>query len=251
MAVVKANYCEKGDKERETAKANIYYIQTRPGRDKQRITRTLFGASGNMGRREGYQFITDSPQGTYFYRLKLSPDPKLEDVKRDLKMEKLARALMKHLEKRLKTPIPWAAALHDDHTDIRHVHILAAIPKHLQEYDLEFLIREATALSLSQRRFLDRGASRLPWQERSPQRLLKVGKYTAHRYQENNQSVHVSRDRGVSRPQSVCACPRCHMPHAHNGQKGSHQCMACGLMLHTKKEVSLTKRQGRGLNRSL
>ena len=258
MAVVKANYCEKGDKERETAKANIYYIQMRPGRDKQRLTRTLFGSAGNMGRREGYQFITDSPQGTYFYRLKLSPDPKLEDVKRDLKMEKLARALMKHLEKRLKTPIPWAAALHDDHTDIRHVHILAAIPKHLQEYDLEFLIQEATTLSLSQRRYLDlsadrqdRGVSRLPWQETALQRPLTVGKYTAHRYQEFNQGQHQFRTSGVSRPQIVCSCPRCHMPHAHNGQKGSQQCSSCGFMLHGKKAPSLTRQRQRGKGRGL
>jgi hypothetical protein len=251
MAVVRANYCEKGDKERETAKANIYYIQTRPGRDQERITRKLFGASGNMGRREAYQFITDAPTGTYFYRFKLSPDPKLEDQRRDLNMEKLARAMMKRLDKRLKTAIPFAAALHDDHTDVRHVHLLAAIPKHLQEYDLEFLIREATALSLSQRRFLDRGASRLPWQEAAPQRPLKVGKYTAHRYQGNHQHAQPLRTGGVSHPQSACACPRCHMPHVHNGQRGSHQCTACGFMLHTKKETSLQKVRGRGLERSL
>jgi len=253
MAVVRANYCQKGATERKIAKANISYIQTRPGRDKERLIRILFGPSGNMGRREANQCITDAPQGTYFYRLKLSPDPNREDIKRDLSMQKLTRAMMIRLEKRLKTAIPWAAALHDDHTDIRHVHILAAIPKRLQTYELEFLIREATALTLAQRRYLDRGVSRLPWQEGSPQRPLKIGKYTAHRYQENHQSQHAPRANGISRPQIVCACPRCHMPHAHNGQKGSHQCIACGLMLHSKKEQSLTKQQGkgRGLERSL
>jgi hypothetical protein len=255
MAVVNANYCKQGITERKIAKANIYYIQTRPGRNKERLTRTLFGPSGNMGRGEAYQFITDAPQGTYFYRLKLSPDPKTEDIKRDLNMHKLTRAKMRRLEKRLKTAIPWAAALHDDHTDIRHVHILAAIPKRLQTYDLEFLIREATALSLAQRRYLDRGVSRLPWQERVPSQPLKIGKYTAHRYQGNHQNESAPRTGGVSRPQSICACPRCHMPHAHNGKRGSHQCMACGLMLHTKKELTLSRAQqqgkGRGLNRSL
>jgi hypothetical protein len=151
----------------------------------------------------------------------------------------------------LKTAIAWAAALHNDHTDIRHVHILAVIPRRIQTYELEFLIREATALSLVQRRLLDRGVSRLPWQEDAPMRPLKMGKYTAQRYQEKNQS----QAKGVSLPQSVCSCPRCHMPHAHNGQRGSHQCRACGLMLHQKKERPLIRQRdngkGRGLERSL
>jgi hypothetical protein len=57
----------------------------------------------------------------------------------------------------------------------------------------------------------------------------------------------------LSHPQSVCSCPRCHMPHAHNGQRGSHQCRACGLMLHQKKERTLIRQRdkGRGLERSL
>jgi hypothetical protein len=150
MAVVKANYCKKGAGERQLAKANIYYIQTRPGVNKERLSRTWFGASFSMGRREAYQLITAAPTGTFFYRLKLSPDPAREDTKRDLNMQTLTRYMMKRLEKRLNTALPWTAALHDDHTNIRHVHILAAIPRRLQQYELEFLIREATqALSFT------------------------------------------------------------------------------------------------------
>jgi hypothetical protein len=259
MAVVRANYCKKGANERNIAKANISYIQTRPGRNKERLTRTLFGSAGDMGRKEANQFITEAPKGTYFYRLKLSPDPTREDMKRDLHMEKLTRAMMRKLEKRLKTAIPWAAALHDDHTDIRHVHILAALPRRLNMYELEFLIREATALSLAQRKGLDRGVARLPWQERTDYQTiyqpLKTGKYTAHRYQRNHQSALAPRGGGVSRPLSSCVCPRCHMPQRHNEHRGSHSCPSCGLMLHRKKAQTLTRQryhgQGRGLERSL
>ena len=205
MAVVRANYCKKGKTERKIAKANISYIQTRPCRDKQRQSRTLFGPTGAMGRGEAHQCITDAPHGTYFYRLKLSPDPKTEDIKRDLPMQKLTRAMMKRLEKRLKADIPWVAALHDDHTDVRHVHILAALPKRLQQYELEVLIREATALALSQRRFRDRGEQRLPWQEHTPSRPLKSGKYTAHRDQRNHQGAQLGGGGGVSAPQPLAA----------------------------------------------
>ena len=121
MAVVRANYVKRGRNERKVAKANIRYIQERPGRDKEKLTRTLFGAADSMGRYEAYQFINDAPKGTFFYRLKLSPDPATEDTKRDLHMQKLTRQMMQRLEKRLKTTIPWAGALHDDHTDKRHI----------------------------------------------------------------------------------------------------------------------------------
>jgi hypothetical protein len=113
MAVVKANYVRKGGGERVTAKANIRYIQERPGRGKEKLTRPLFNNAGVLGRLEAYQFIDEAAkQGRYFYRLKLSPDPNSEDTKRDLNMQKLTRQMMQRLEKRLKTTIPWAGALH-------------------------------------------------------------------------------------------------------------------------------------------
>ena len=49
MAVVKANYVRKGRSERVTAKANIRYIQERPGRDKEKLTRPLFNNAGVLG----------------------------------------------------------------------------------------------------------------------------------------------------------------------------------------------------------
>jgi hypothetical protein len=262
MAVVNANYVKRNENERQTAKANIYYIQTRPGRDKQRQSRVLFGPGGPMSRHEAYEFINAAPEGTYFYRLKLSPDPLLEDGKRDLNMQKLTRAMMQRLEKRLNTAIPWAAALHDDHTDIRHVHILAAIPKRLQQYELEFLIREATQLCEQQRRFLDRGRSRLPWLEPSSQPPLKTGKYTfflseprqdlsADRHDNSNVLLpHRERwGRAHTKPHTSCTCPRCHA-HQRHDRRGSHSCQSCGLILHKKKEPTLQRRKGAGWERS-
>jgi hypothetical protein len=249
MAVVKANYCKRGATEREIAKANISYIQTRPGRDKQRQSRVLFGPGGPMSRYEANEFIKAAPKGTYFYRLKLSPDPLLEDGKRDLNMQKLTRAIMKRLEKRLKTAIPWAAALHDDHTDIRHVHILAAIPGRLTRYELEFLIMEATRFCEQQRRFLDRGVAKLPWQEPEAAPRLKMGKYPSRTTIRDHM---MARPRWGRAPLSSCECPRCHMPQSHTRRQGSHLCSSCGLMLHKKKEMSLKKVvKGRGLERSL
>jgi hypothetical protein len=251
MAVVRANYVKRNENERATAKANIRYIQNRPGREKEKLTRALFGAAGFISRYEAYQFIKDAPKGTYFYRLKLSPDPAGEDTRRDLHMQKLTRTMMRNLEKRLETATPWAATLHDDHTNIRHVHILAAIPRRLQQYELEFLIREATRICEQQRRFLDRGMSRLPWLAPSVQPPLKTGKYTfslSAPRREYSQLLLPHRERwGRAHTKALpsCTCPRCHFPQVHD-RRGSHSCPSCGLILHQKKAPTLERRKGVG-----
>jgi hypothetical protein len=256
MAVVKANYVRKGIGERVTAKANIRYIQERPGRDKEKLTRPLFNNAGVIGRHEAYQFIDDAAkQGRFFYRLKFSPDPIKEDAKRDLNMQKLTRQMMLRLEKRLKTTIPWAGALHDDHTDNRHVHILAAIPRRLKKYELEALIKEATALCREQRRDLEPGKERAQWRDiaRQPKTYqpLKFSKRLSLPVQAQEQRPPRTHGGGLRREkiQPTCICPRCHFPQLHNGRTG-HHCVSCGSSLHKKREQGL-QRKGRGWERSL
>jgi hypothetical protein len=257
MAVVKANYVRKGRGERETAKANIRYIQERPGRDKEKLTRPLFNSGGFLGRLEAYQFIDEmAKEGRYFYRLKFSPDPSKEDTKRDLNMLRLTRQMMKRLEKRFKTTIPWAGTLHDDHTDIRHVHILAALPRRLQKHELEALIKEATTLCQEQRRELEPEQERTQWRETAKQLM------TTSQPQKYNKRLHLSLNRQAQltppmhhrgvRPANLypsCTCPRCHFPQSHSG-RGAHTCVSCGWTLHKKREQTL-QRKGRAWDRSL
>ena len=258
MAVVKANYVRKGRNERATAKANIRYIQERPGRDKEKLTRPLFNNAGVLGRHEAYQFIDEEGRkGRYFYRFKLSPDPVKEDMKRDLNMQKLTRQMMQSLEKRLKTTIPWAGALHDDHTDIRHVHILAAIPRRLQKYELEALIREATTICREQRRELEPGLERAQWREtaRQPRTTYQSQKFSKRhslplKRQEQTRKPLVLAGGGASaKTHASCTCPHCHFPQSHNSH-GAHNCVSCGWTLHKKRELSL-QRKGREWERSI
>jgi hypothetical protein len=254
MAVFRANYIKRGKNERVTAKANIRYIQERPGRDKEKLTRTLFDNTGFIGRHEAYQFIDESAKsGRYFYRLKLSPDPVTEDTKRDLHMQKLTRSLMRVIEKRLKTDIPWAGTLHDDHTDIRHVHILAAIPRRLQKYELEALISEATAICREQRRELDFGREHTQRRERvnfsktSHSRNRGMRAYLPANPQERSSAPIISVR--SSKSHRSCTCPTCHFHQSHDSH-GVHECVSCGRILHKKRELSL-QRKGRAWERSI
>jgi len=255
MAVVKANYVRKGIGERVTAKANIRYIQERPGRDKEKLTRPLFNNAGVIGRHEAYQFIDEEgSKGGYFYRLKLSPDPSKEDTKRDLNMQKLTRQMMQRIEKRLKATIPWAGSLHDDHTDIRHVHILAAIPRRLQKYELEALIRETTTICKEQRRELESDKERTQWREtsrqpRTPFQSLKFGKRRSLTSEGQTPKPSVLAGGGSTKTHASCTCPHCHFPQSHNNH-GGHNCVSCGWTLHRKRELSLHRKE-RGWERSL
>ena len=46
MAIFKANYVKRGTTAKALAKATVRYNQHRPGKDGERITRTLFGSDG-------------------------------------------------------------------------------------------------------------------------------------------------------------------------------------------------------------
>jgi hypothetical protein len=155
MAVVKANYVKKGEGERARAKATIRYIQHRPGKDNERKARTLFGIDGPMGRWQAYRPVDDAPKGRYFYRFVINCDPETEDKERDLPLREIIEYTMQTLEERKHQQIQWVAAIHDDHTDKRHIHALAIVKGRLNRDDLQVLIQAATQEAQLQREARD------------------------------------------------------------------------------------------------
>jgi hypothetical protein len=71
-------------------------------------------------------------------------------------MQAIAQTTMHTIETRVRTPVMWAAAVHDDHTDKRHIHALAAVQGRLERPDLQCLIESATQACLEQRQERDR-----------------------------------------------------------------------------------------------
>ena len=168
MAVVTANFVKRGKVGNEKVKATIRYMQHRPGKDHERVIRTLFGSDGPMQRIEAYQFIDEAPKGTVFFRIVINPDPEQEDRHRDLDMRAIAQITMHTIETRVRTPVIWTAAVHDDHTPIRHIHALAAVQGRLDKPDVACLIEATTQACLEQRRerdlVLERHAREQAWE---------------------------------------------------------------------------------------
>src|SRR5947209_10842037 len=127
MAIVKATYT----KSSAGAKASIRYLEHRPGKDGEKINRTLFGWDGGMGRWQAYQMIDAAEKGSLFFRFVISTDPKQEDTEKDLHLREITEQTMLSLEERIQQPLSWVAAVHDDHAPHRHVHVVAVVPGRL------------------------------------------------------------------------------------------------------------------------
>ena len=150
MAIVKATYTKRS----AGAKASIRYIEHRPGKDGQRLTRPLFGSDGLMGRYEAYRMIDEAEKGSLFFRFVVSPDPKEEDTEKDLFLREITQKTMECLE-RLDTHVSWVAAEHADHAPHRHVHVVAVVPGRLNVQDFQVLRHAATEAALFQRKERD------------------------------------------------------------------------------------------------
>lgn len=152
MAVVVLNFCKKGAGERALAKANIKYIEMRRGKDGAKIQRALFTATGQITRQQAYTLIDQAEKGSTFFRIKISPDPKTEDAHDDLLLQEITAQTL-DIEERIGKSISWVAAIHDDHTDKRHIHVLAVTKA--RKLPARDMIQAATDACLEQRRELD------------------------------------------------------------------------------------------------
>jgi hypothetical protein len=258
MAIFKANHVKRGRDATKRAKASIRYIQNRRGKDGEKISRTLFNSYGPMDRYEAYSIIDDAPKGAYFYRFIISPDPKREDHNHDLDMRDIATQTMLALEELLGVGIQWVGATHADHAPHLHAHLIAVVPKRLYIKDFQALRQKATEASLEQRELLDllRGHERewpypLPTVARTAARYARQNRHQAGKWgrYEHAGSQRASRY-GGSGPLRTCVCPRCMAVHIHTSRDPAHRC-SCGLILHRKKALSLTREGGRERERSL
>jgi hypothetical protein len=157
MAFFKARYVKKGKAEHKRAKATIRYITHRPGKDKENIFRQLFGHDGALEKEDAYEAIDAAPKGTYFYRMMINPDPKKEDTRRDLYLQGITKQTILRLEERLDLvgKIQFFAAVHNDHSPLRHVHLLVLVPGKLTKDVIAELHQAATDEAIRQRQQRD------------------------------------------------------------------------------------------------
>jgi hypothetical protein len=169
VAILKIHYTRKAG----AAKENIRYIGHRPGKDGARVTRTLWNSDGKMTRKEAYQMIDGAEKGSIFFTIIISPCAKTEDTRRDLSFLDLAERTMAALQAHIPNPIQYVAALHDDHTQLRHTHILAVVKGGgIYNKERQAMHQAVTQAALEQRRERD-----LVWEYRIQQQREKEAEW--------------------------------------------------------------------------
>ena len=122
MAIVKASYT----RSRAKIKAALRYIVHRPGREGERLTRTLFSGEKTLSKAEAYRLI-DEKRGMTYFHLKINFHPKREDTRKDLDLRTITSQTIATLEERFNRPIRYFAVEHNDHTELRHIHAIVLI----------------------------------------------------------------------------------------------------------------------------
>src|SRR4051794_30223531 len=205
MAIVKNRFT----RQRRAAKANVRYITHRAGREGETITRELFGHDDKLTKEQAYTMIDSAPKGTYFNRLKLSTDPRKEDWDKQLNLREVAKKAVRELEIKLTEErgedikLDFIAAIHDDHTNIRHVHILAFSQEKLTVAQLKALTAGATTEARAQRKDLDRAMGI------SPNRTYAQQPAVAQLPQQRGGDLVVGRPGRLWKAPEAPPCPRC------------------------------------------
>jgi ribosomal protein L37E len=148
MAVVKASYT----REPKGIKASLRYYTHRPTMAGIAGNREIFGKFGPLTKADVYSIIDRQRPGTYFYRLVLSPDPRQEDPHRSLGLERLTRQSLARFARLHRQDLSaFAAVCHTDHSDVRHVHVIACFARKLTKKDLFHLRSITTEQALSRK----------------------------------------------------------------------------------------------------
>ncbi len=152
MAIFKAGFTRQAGE----AKQTLRYNQNRPGRDGEKITRTLWSWGGKIERTEAYQMFDEAERGSYFYRIILNFDPVKEDTFKDMYLRTVTEKTMRGLEARLGREFQFVAATHNDHSPLRHVHVIALLPRRLNRDDLAFGREAVTEAAIQERQERDK-----------------------------------------------------------------------------------------------
>src|SRR4051812_10758435 len=242
MAIVRASYT----RNRGLAKANVRYIAHRRNKDREKVTRELFSHDGPLTKEQIYEMIDKAPKGTWFYRFKMNFHPTKEDWDKQLDMQEITLEVMRQLERRLKLEgksldgVQFVAALHPDHTDLRHVHILALIPGKLQITHLKELTKTATKQAAQQRQRRDQALEAQAGHTHQRQPIV-----TQHPRQRDDLIRGAGRPRRGGMLALSPSCPRCETPMGLFGNL--YVCGSCGLRFAREKELTLEERgSGRG-----
>jgi hypothetical protein len=224
MAIVKLTYT----RSRPGIKAHLRYIVHRPGRDRDTITRELFDNVGAKEKQHAYHLI-DTTKRPLFFKIIINLDPKKEDIYKDLDLQHLTRHTIRQMKHLIGRDVPFVGTIHNDHTNLRHVHAIGVVQGRVAKADfqkLRTLWKTATEEARSPRRLRDRVWEHPRIRYLTQARLLTQPVPAQRRYRS---SKSLQLQQGCSNcgygqftgiPSYRLYCPSCHRPLKHERTVG-------------------------------
>jgi hypothetical protein len=249
------NYIPPNKYAKDSAKATLGYNETRLGKNGEEIERPLFGKNGPRTKEQAEKQIKDAPPNTYFWRMRLSPDPNGENAGKTLDLWELTRDAVRWLEERLGRPgeIGLIGAEHNDHIEIAHIHAILLIERRGREKiltkDIINEFREAVAqmaLDKKQDRQLavEQQEVQLQQQEQQRQQPAQVVRNTRMRAMPEFRHFERPIQRPITPSYQVARqkCPACAGEEAQKQLlTGVEVCRVCGRYLGQGREVALSR----------
>jgi predicted Zn-ribbon and HTH transcriptional regulator len=167
MAIVKARYV----RGKSRIKAHLRYITHRRGLEGERMTRSLFGREGPLSKQQIYDMIDATRRGAVFHKFVINFHAVNEDTRKDLNLWEVTRKTLDHIKTPFGESVPFVATIHDDHTQLRHIHGFFMVEGRLSKEEfakIKRLWKVATAEVRRQRKHLDRMRSSLGYQKLLP-----------------------------------------------------------------------------------
>jgi Putative transposase DNA-binding domain len=189
-----------------------------------------------MGRDQAYRLIDEAPKGSFFYRFILSPDPKEEDLRRDLHLRGITEQTMQTLMARLKQEVAWVAAEHDDHAPNRHVHVVAVVRRRLYPRDFQAMRQRATEAALFQRKERDLARGQRPRRRSARDQATPDFAREFPIYSAKGAGSKVAHVRPAV---SIQTCLNCGYMQVKPLSKGVQTCLNCGWRLYRNHQSRL------------
>jgi hypothetical protein len=242
------NYIPHDKQARSKAKATLGYNETRVGKNGEEIERQLFGKSGPLTKEQAERLLESASRNTYFWRMRLSPDPNGENAEKTLDLWELTRDAVRWLEERIgrEGEIGLIGAEHDDHTEIAHIHAILLIERKGREKILtkddinEF--REAVAqmaLDKKLNRQLAVEREQVQHQEAKEERQeVSTGVQLAIPARKPRTASLPAREATYALRRSICVI--CRDDRGRElADEGVERCPGCGRVLGRRKEATL------------
>jgi hypothetical protein len=216
MAIVKVKYT----RDPITIKEFLRYIVHRPGKDRERMSRELFDSFDTTTKARAYEHI-DATRHPLFFKFILNFDGSKEDRYKDLDLQLITRKTLGRMQQMIGRDVPFVAAIHDDHTPLRHVIAIGMVQGRIAKADfqkLKTLWLTATEEARRQRRSRDRVREHPRVQYLTQARMLSQPLFTRRRERRyrplriQHGCYHCGYGQTIGIPKGYNFCPSCHKP---------------------------------------